>query len=173
MRTKTPPNQQNKILVMLVLALITVTLSGFIGYRLSYEKYSLNKNPNKNTPGYITEEEARSQVNGFYEQYVNPRKDIPDKSRKAYINSYGTKNLVFYSEYYQHGFDPIVCSSVMPTSVTAINVQPGPGALVTAEAKYPDGSTSKIDLTLAINHEGFGIDTIMCPGDKGNLPPNN
>jgi hypothetical protein len=172
MKTKDTSIWQNKLFAIMI-AFIIVVFSAFAGYGLAYEKYNPNKTPTKNTPGYITAEEARNQVNGFYEQYLNPRKDTPEKSRKAYVASYGTKNLVFYSEYYLHGFDPIMCSSAMPTSVVATKVQPGSGALVTAEATYPDGSTANINLTLVLNSEGFGIDTITCPGEKGNLPPKN
>ncbi len=80
---------------------------------------------------------------------------------------------MFYSQYYRHGFDPIVCSEVMPTSVTATSVTPGPGATVTATAKYPDGTTANIGLTLVLNNKGFGIDTVTCPGNRGNLPPSS
>lgn len=170
-KEKTSTQQKKPFIVAITIALIAVVLSGAAGYSLAYNRYNPSNTPTKNTLGYITEEEARGQVNGFYEQYLNPRKDTPEESRKAYINSYGTKNLMFYSVYYQHGFDPIVCSRVMPTSVTAKDVQPGAGASVTAKAGYPDGSTANINLTLVLNNEGFGIDTITCPGDKGNLPP--
>lgn len=172
MKTKNTSIQQNKHFMITLIA--AIVLSGFAGYSLAYEKYNPSKTPTQNTPGYITEDEASNQVNGFYEQYLSSKKNIPEESRKAnLIDSYGTKNLVFYSKYYQHGFDPIVCSVDMPTSVKATNVRPGPGALVTAEAKYPDASTANIDLTLVFNNAGFGIDTITCPGNKGNLPPNN
>lgn len=166
-------NKKNTPLTIgVIVTLIAIILSGFIGYRLAYQKYNPNKIPTQNTPGYITADAARNQVNNFYQQYLYPRKDTPEESRKIYISGYGDKNLVFYSGYYQHGFDPIVCSSVMPTSVTATSVKPGPGAVVNAEAKYPDGSTANIVATLVLNVEGFRIDSITCPGAKGNLPPN-
>jgi hypothetical protein len=152
-------------------ALILIVVSGFVGYHLAYQKYDPHKTPTQNTPGYITADAARDQVNNFYQQYLHPRTDMPEESRKAFISGYGDQNLVFYSEYYQHGFDPIVCSSVMPTSVTATSVKPGWGAEVTAQAKYPNGSTIDIVLTEVINIEGFKIDSITCPGDMGDLPP--
>ena len=165
---------QNKLLtITLAVAIVCVSLGGLVGYKLAHDRYSPSKTPSQNTPGYITEKEARDQVNGFYAQYLNPKQGAPEDSRKAYIDSYGTKNLTFYSQYYQHGFDPIVCSPIMPTSVTATDVKPGPGATVTAAAKYPDGTTANIGLTLILNNEGFGIDTVTCPGDKGNLLPNS
>jgi hypothetical protein len=158
-------------LSLVVVALITIVLSGFVGYRLAYQKYNPNITPTQNTPGYIAADAARNQVNNFYQQYLHPKKETPEESRNVYVSHYGDKNLVFYKAYYQHGFDPIVCSSVVPTSVTATSVQPGAGAVVDAEAKYPDGSTANIVLTLVLNAEGFRIDSITCPGDKGNLPP--
>lgn len=148
-------------------------LGGFVGYSLACREHNFHETSSQNIPSYITEKEARDQVNGFYAQYLNPKQDTPEDSRKAYISSYGTKNLAFYSQYYRHGFDPIVCSPIMPTSVTATNIKPGPGAAVTAVAKYPDGTTANIDLTLVLNSEGFGIDTVTCPGEKGNLLPNS
>lgn len=163
--------QDKSLMVIVVAALITIVLSGFVGYRLAYQKYNPTKIPAQNTPGYITADGARNQVNNFYQQYLHPKKETPEESRKINVSLYGSKNLVFYSKYYQHGFDPIVCSSVMPTSVTATSVQPGAGAVVNAEAKYPDGSTANIDLTLVLNIEGFRIDSITCPGTKGNLSP--
>lgn len=170
---KKTSQQKYRPLTMAVVVLVFTALSGFVGYRLAYQKYHPDKIPAQNTPGYITADAARDQVNNFYQQYVNPRKDDPEEWRKIFVNNYGSKNLVFYSKYYQHGFDPIVCSSVMPSSVTATSIQPGAGAVVDAEAKYPDGSTANIDLTLVLNIEGFKIDSITCPGDKGNLPPSS
>lgn len=164
--------KQNKVSVTTtVVALIALVLGGFTGYLLAYQKYDPSKIPTENRPGYITADAARSQVNNFYKQYLNPKKESPEEARNVYISKYGDKNLVFYKNYYQHGFDPIVCSATMPISVTAKTIQPGAGAVVNAEARYPDGSTSDITLTLVLNSEGFRVDSITCPGDKGNLLP--
>ena len=169
--TKTSP-KRTRLTLGIAIAFIAVVLSGLVGYRLAYQKYNPHKIPTENKPGYITADEARSQVNNFYQQYLHPKADTPDQSRQLYIRGYGDKNLVFYSQYYQHGFDPIVCSTIMPTSVTATSIQPGAGAVVNAKADYPDGSTATIVLTLVLNIEGFRIDSITCPGDKANLAPN-
>ena len=168
---QTPIKQSKSFVIIVAAAFIAIVLSGFIGYRLAYQKYNPKNTAAENKPGYITSDAARSQVENFYQQYLNPKKETPEESRKVYISSYGDKNLTFYNQYYQHGFDPIVCSPVMPTSITVASVVPGPGATVTARAKYPDGSTSDINVTLVINAEGFKIDSITCSGDKGNLPP--
>jgi hypothetical protein len=172
MAKKNIPIKQNRALMGTAVAgLVVAIFSGFFGYSLASQKYGSNKTPTQNTPGYITADAARDQVDNFYRQYLHPRKGAPEESRKAFVSTYGDKNLVFYSNYYQHGFDPIVCSSIMPASVTAMNVQPGAGAIVKAEAKYPDDSTANITLTLVLNSEGFRIDSITCPGVKGNLLP--
>jgi len=150
---------------------VAVTVLGIlIGYGFGLNK-GRNDTPKQNTPGYITAESARNQVNNFYQQYLQSREGDSDKWRNMLVSNYGDKNLVFYKTYYQHGFDPIVCSATMPTSVTVTDVKPGAGATVKAKAIYADGSTAAIDVTLVINAEGFRIDTITCPGDKGNLPP--
>ena len=124
-----------------------------------------------NSPGYVSADAARAHVESFYQQYIDPKKEDPEGSRAAYVRSYGDRGLVFYSQYYRHGFDPIVCSSAMPTRVTATKIEPGWGARVVARAEYPDGHTADIAVTLAINIEGFKIDSITCPGSLGDLPP--
>lgn len=172
MKKKNPSIWQNKLYMFSVVSVMVATaLGGSVGYGLAYGKYNPGNLPVQNTPGYITSDEARNQVNNFYQQYLHPKKETPEASRETYIQNWGSSNLVFYSRYYRHGFDPIVCSSVMPTSVIATDVQSGAGAEVKAKATYPDGSTADIALTLVLNLEGFRIDTITCPGDKGNLPP--
>src|SRR6185369_703714 len=135
-KKKTPIKQNRPFMITVVVALVATVLSGFVGYHLAYQKYNPSTIPTQNTPGYITADAARDQVNNFYRQYLHPRKDAPEESRKAFVSAYGDKNLAFYRDYYQHGFDPIVCSSAMPTSVTATSVQPGVGAVVNVEAKY-------------------------------------
>lgn len=87
---------QNKLLaITLLVAFVGSCLGGLVGYNLAYNTYNPSKIPSQNTPGYITEEEARDQVNGFYAQYLNSKRPNPEESRKAYIHSYGTKNLAF------------------------------------------------------------------------------
>ena len=163
--------QNKKPLILSLTAVAVVAIvSGFLGYSFGLNKHS-NDTPKQNIPGYVTSESARNQVNNFYLQYLNPKKESPDTFREMLVANYGDKNLIFYKTYYQHGFDPIVCSATMPTSVVATDVRPGPGASVKAKAVYTDGTTSVIDVTLVQNTEGFKIDTITCPGDKGNLPP--
>lgn len=164
-------SQVNKLLAFKLSTTVVITLiSGLIGYCIGLNRHD-NETPKQNTPGYITVESARDQVNNFYQQYLHPGDNEPEKRRNILVSNYGDKNLVFYKTYYRHGFDPIVCSAIMPTSVTVADIQPGASATVTAKVVYPDGATENIDLTLVLNAEGFRIDTITCPGDKGNLPP--
>lgn len=162
---------KKQLTITLILLMSVIVLSGLVGYNLGLYR-AHNDTPKQNTPGFITAEAARDQVNNFYQQYLHSKGQDPEKWRNILVSNYGSKNLVFYKIYYQHGFDPITCSSTMPISVTATNIQPGPGATAKAEAIYTDGSTAIIDVTLVINTEGFKMDTITCPGDKGNLTPN-
>lgn len=162
---------KNPFLVAAILLLIGAMAGYSVGYYVSSLKHDPHNIPTENKTGYITTNEARNMVDNFYQQYLHPKKESPDEYRKLYVNGWGSKGLAFYNEYYRHGFDPIVCSSVMPTSVVAQSIETGAGAAVIAEAKYPDGSTENIVITLVLNIDGFKIDTITCAGDKGNLPP--
>ncbi len=117
---------------------------------------------------YVDGDVATQQVSNFYRQYINP--NTKPEFRPRMIDGYGSKNLVFYDQYYQHGFDPIICSTVMPIKVTALLVSTGPVATVSAVAEYPDGTKSTIVTTVVLNG-ALQIDSITCPGDKGNLPP--
>lgn len=162
---------KRRFITKLGVGLIIIGIGGsVVGYLIGIN-IDASEVHEQNTPGYITAESARSHVDNFYQQYLHPKKESPEESRDVYVSEYGSKNLVFYKAYYQHGFDPIVCSTVMPTSVAVTDIQPGAGANVVAEAEYPNGSTANIGLTLVINAEGFKIDSITCPGDKGNLLP--
>lgn len=162
---------KKQLAIRLSMLMAVIVLSGLAGYCLGI--YNIhNDTPRQNTPGFITVESVRDQVNNFYQQYLHPKGQDQEKWRNILVSNYGSKNLVFYKTYYKHGFDPITCSSTMPISVTTTKIQPGPGAMAKAEATYSDGSTVNIDVTLVIGTEGFKIDTITCPGDKGNLTPN-
>ena len=166
---KNTSQTKKQFIIKLSLAIAIALLGGIVGYLIGINKS--DSTPKQNVPGYITAEAATNQVNNFYQQYLNPKKESPEASRNYYVSQYGSKNLVFYKTYYQHGFDPIVCSVTMPISVTATNVQPGAGATVKARATYLDGTTSDIGLTLVLSSEGFKIDSITCPDGKGNLAP--
>lgn len=121
----------------------------------------------RHTIPYVDGEAAADQVENFYQQYLNPR----TLSKRMLVEGYGNKNLAFYYDYYQHGFDPIVCSTEVPVEVTASLVSTGPVAVVNALAKYTDGTKSNIVVRVVLN-DGMEIDSITCPGDKGNLRAN-
>ena len=58
----------------------------------------------------------------------------------------------------------------MPVKVTASLAAAGPIAIVNATAEYPDNSKAAIIAKVVLSDEGMNIDSVTCPGDKGNLP---
>lgn len=117
---------------------------------------------------YVDGSDAVAQVSNFYQQYLASTAK-PD-FQKTLIGAYGDQNLVFYNNYYQHGFDPITCSTEIPTSVIASLISTGPVATVEARATYPNHTTATITAKVTLT-DALKIDSITCPGDKGNLPP--
>lgn len=116
---------------------------------------------------YVDGTAAIEQVNNFYRQYI-----VSDTAQqREIINGYGSDNLQFYATYYQHGFDPITCSEVMPVTVSSTLVSTGQVATVKTEMRYPDATTSEVLTTVVLNGE-MQIDSISCPGPRGHLLPN-
>jgi len=159
------------IYILLLIALALALLARVIGwpvYRaLTTEKVAL-PSP-KSRPAYVDGNEATDQVANFYRQYTKP--GTTPAFQKFLIKGYGTNNLLFYTEYYQHGFDPITCSTTRPIKVTAALVSTGPVTTVKAIAEYPDNSKENIVARVVIDDKGLNIDSITCPAAKGNLPP--
>jgi hypothetical protein len=162
--------------VLLVLSL-TVVLFSVIGWpvysALTTEKM-VSPLPSHTMP-YVDGAVAAEHVGNFYRQYMSVPKNSPAYPTDAeyqnrMIEGYGSKNLEFYNEYYQHGFDPITCSTVMPTSADVSLASTGPVATVNVYASYPNGSKATIVATVVLNNEGMEIDSIACPDGKGNLP---
>jgi len=153
------------ISVMIVVALVF----GIGGYYVGSKNDDTYKDPSGNRAGYIIGQQAAAQVNNFYQQYIK------DYNKPEFYNQllrgYGSDNLIFYNSYYQHGFNPITCSTLAPTRVTVASATPGTVATVLANLTYSDSSTSTLKSTVVINNDGIKIDSILCPGDKGNLPP--
>jgi hypothetical protein len=161
------------VLSVLALLVIVFSIVGWPVYRaLNTEKITYNL-PNHTIP-YVDSAAATDQVHNFYQYYSNPKITPVFPTFAAYqkqmVQAYGSKNLVFYHEYYQHGFDPITCSTVLPASIDASIASTGPVANVNVYATYPDGSKATITATVVLNNEGMQVDTITCPGDKGHLP---
>lgn len=151
------------------IALLILVVAGVVGYYIGLRHNNPNAIPSQNKVGYVISQEATDQVTDFYRQYINS--STASEFRRVLLNGYGSKNLVFYDAYYQHGFDPIVCSSVMPIKVNVSHTIPGPVATVDVAVEYPDHSTAALTATVVINNEGLKIDSITCPGARGNLPP--
>ena len=151
-----------------LVATIIIGLLLVANYNATHKKsYSTATMPNHTMP-YVDGEEAKRSVDTFYREYTKPNRVT---SNEKLVELIGTKNLEFYNQYYQHGFDPIICSTEMPTKTDVSLSSTGPVAHVNVVASYPDKSIQTIKATVVLNDEGMDIDSITCPGDKGNLPP--
>ena len=159
------------IYVLLLIALALALLARVIGWPV-YQAVTTQKEAipiPKSRTGFVDGSDATDQVANFYQQYINPSTN-PD-FQKVLVGAAGNKNLVFYSNYYQHGFDPITCSAAMPIKVTTALVSAGPVATVNAITEYSDNSKENIVARVVLDNQGLKIDSITCPGAKGNLPP--
>ena len=171
-KSKSTKRPRVALLVILAIALlIFILIAGWAAYRAEpNEKVSMPQTKSKFA--YVDGNNAATQVENFYKQYTNLGniQRIPGY-RQGLITSFGSENLVFYSKYYQHGFDPINCSDVMPTTVTTSLISTGPVANINAFAVYPDKTKATIKARVVLNENGLKIDSIACPDDKGNLLP--
>jgi len=168
-KKQTSAKLTNRVLIVSLITLVAAVVCGWIGYSYGMHKNNTNAIPSQNKAGYVVAQQASEQVTNFYNQYIRPS-TTPDFRNKL-VSSYGSKNLAFYDTYYKHGFDPVVCSTVMPISITTTQVTPGPSAEVKVNATYPDKSLLTIVTTVVINNDGLKIDSVNCPGNMGNLPP--
>lgn len=117
---------------------------------------------------YVDGTEATEEVANFYRQYIDPETSMD--TRRTLLRGFGTDGLAFYSQYYQHGFDPITCSVFVPKAVTTSLVSTGPTATVNAVAEYTDGRKATIVTTVVLT-DRLLIDSVTCPGSQGHLPP--
>lgn len=151
--------------IIIALVALLIAAASWATFEATKDHDSL---PTKSKMAYIDSNDAVDQVSNFYRQYLDnaAKPDI----QKELVGAYGSQNLVFYNDYYQHGFNPITCSIDTPTNVTATLVSTGPVATVKALATYPDHSTATITAKVTLT-DALKIDSITCPGTKGNLPP--
>ena len=156
-------------MIVSITALVGAVILGVCGYCIGSQKSTHIPAPTQSRPGYIISQQASEQVADFYSQYIKP--SYSSSVREQFVASYGSQNLVFYNSYYQHGFDPIVCSTVMPIAVIVAAVTPGPEAIVVVSATYPDHSVAKWTASVVIDRQGLRVDAITCPGNEGNLAP--
>ena len=166
-KRKHPPLLYVLLLIALALALLA-RLIGWPVYHALTAKNVAIPFP-KSRLAYVDGSDATEQVANFYRQYTKP--GATPAFQKFLIKGYGTNNLLFYTEYYQHGFDPITCSTTMPTKVTVALVSTGPVATVNAVAEYSDNSKENIVARVVLDDQGLNIDSITCPAAKGNLAP--
>lgn len=160
--------KHNSLLLVLVVVAVAIVF-GVGGYYLRSSEVNAYKDPSGNTAGYVIARQAEGQVKNFYRQYIKEYNNSKFLLRD--VQGYGSDNLAFYNSYYQHGFNPITCSSLAPVAVNISKTTPGTVATVYADLEYSDHSTSTVKATVVINNDGIKIDSITCPGDKGNLPP--
>ena len=60
---------------------------------------------------------------------------------------------------------------MLPVSVTTSLLSTGPTAVIGVRAEYPDNTSATIRVVAVLRSDGLKIDSVTCPGDKGNLPP--
>lgn len=171
-KLKTAKNRHIPLLIILAAAvLVSLAILGWAAYHAAPHNKTVIPKLNSKIP-YVDGPSATDQVANFYQQYIDQRltAKFPDY-HKTLIEGYGSRNLVFYNQYYRHGFDPIICSNVMPTKVTANLVSTGPVATVKASLEYPDKTNTTVTARVVLDDEGLQIDSLTCPGAKGNLPP--
>jgi hypothetical protein len=158
-------NKRTALLAGLSLLVILVVSLSF-GYA---SKSKNDDNLPKHVIPYVDGSAAVDHVNNFFQSYLNPKNT--SERDAVLVKSFGDKNLVFYSQYYRHGFDPIICSTVKPVSATATLVSTGPVAVVNVKAVYSDHTVQDIASTVVLNNDGMLIDSVVCPSDKANLLP--
>ena len=121
------------------------------------------------TMPYVDGNEAVGQVENFYKLYTSPNPAYAMNKNKT-VETFGSNNLEFYYSYYNHGFDPITCSTLNITSLNHTLESTGAVAKVNTNINYTDGSSAVVQSNVVLNDEGLDIDSIQCPGNKGNLP---
>ncbi len=166
---KKSPNKSPQKLYKYALLLIIVALACVFAYHAGAKSEETNKDPSGNTIGYVVAEQASSQAENFYKSYME-NTDNAEKKDKL-VELFGTKELVFYNKYYQHSFDPIVCSDRKPTDVSVVQASPGTEAIIKLEVSYDDGTKAQIGTSVVINNDGLRINSVTCPADKADLPP--
>jgi len=148
---------------------VLVAVAAWLVYEATHHHnlYS-NYPPNQTKAPYVDGNQATAHVANFYTEYIKfaSRPDL----QKNVVASFGDDNLVFYDQYYRHGFDPITCTTVTPVSVSASLISTGPVATVKVVEKYADHTTQTLTARVLVT-TALRIDSITCPGAKGNLPP--
>jgi hypothetical protein len=166
--TSSPEKPKSGPITYILTGLVIAVLCGGSGYYAGRQTHKINEDALQNRVGYIVDRQAAEHVDSFYRQYIKPTNTV--YLQRKFLEGYGSKNLLFYSAYYQHGFDPIVCSAAMPVAITISRARSGPAGTVEVTAEYPDGSTATLTASVVIGNDGLKVDSVTCPGDKGNLP---
>lgn len=173
MKKKSQTRQSRKYVIAAAVVLaIALLMFLIIGIRRAVHQHDAYKNLPKHTMPYVDGKAAVEQVQSFYDNYTEPnRSRISDSYKTLTVKVFGSDNLEFYYKYYLHGFDPIICSNVMPNTITAKLESTGPVAIVNVTLSYAGNYTETVKATVVLNNDGMVVDSITCPGDRGNLPP--
>ena len=169
-KSKSTKHKHTTLIIILASALaLSAIFLGWAVYDTRPPKIKLGPLPNHTMP-YVDGDAAVQQVESFYKNYTKP--SLESKKDKI-IEIFGSDNLEFYYEYYRHGFDPITCSTSVPTKLSHSLRSTGPVATINTSAEYEDGSTATIQSRVVLSDDGMDVDSVSCPGEKGNLPPQN
>jgi hypothetical protein len=164
-KNQTSPSQKYYLHIIITLAMLLVAVTA---WALHERQAGELPYPTTSRLAHIDGNDAVAQVANFYKQYLADASNATFQGRL--VSTYGSQNLAFYDNYYQHGFDPITCSTTLPTSVSASLASTGPVAAITAHATYPDHTTANITVRVILT-DRLEIDSITCPAPMGNLPP--
>ncbi len=172
---KLKSNQAGSGIVEVILVIIVVGLIGSVSWYVWHGQQAKSTNQpatqsssSKSQSGLVNLADAASFVKRFYDEYDNKSTSV-DNGQINTIKKYGTSNLLFYYNYYQHGFDPIVCAQISPDSNTSNAVKTSNGvADVDLVQKFENGS-STVHVQV-VYRGGLKIDSVACPGAEANLP---
>jgi len=113
--------------------------------------------------------EALQLVTEFYGKYAGST-GAEGSTKAALIKQYGTVNLAFYNQYYQHGFDNILCAQMKPARISVSgNTVANNVATTTVTETYDSGD--KTITVRVVDQGGLKIDSVSCPGSQGGLAP--
>ncbi|HEX8182451.1 MAG TPA: hypothetical protein VF575_02505 [Candidatus Saccharimonadales bacterium] len=173
LKASTAPRHKSLYIVLALAFVVSLLIVVWTQHTVSQKQVFKDTYVTQSRLAYVDGTDAAAHVASFYKQYIDPR--TPAANKLKFIDAYGNKNLLFYSQYYLHGFDPITCSQDAPTDVSTSLASTGPVATVNVIPLSPDadGTTETITARVVLDEEGLSIDSITCPGNKANLPPNS
>lgn len=148
------------VLELLILILLVALLAG-LGWIIYHDNYQ-----SASEPGVVNLQEATAYVSSFYNKYNSTNKYNPQ-----IVKQYGTSNLQFYYEYYDHGFDAIECTQESPDRFIVKGVSTSNGvAQVNVQEVFGNSISSPIKVYV-VDRGTLKIDSLTCFSPAGNLRP--